>query len=333
MAATKTARKKAGTRRAGTDLFRRHPKNPVLTAGMWPYPVNSVFNPAAARVNGTTVLLARVEDHTGVSHLTAARSRDGATGWKIDSSPTLAPDPERHPEELFGIEDPRATWLEERGQWAVAYTAVSRQGPLVSLAVTEDFKRFRRLGPVLRPSDKDAALFPRRFGGSWAMLHRPTIDPGGPAHIWISFSPDLRHWGGSRIVMEAREGTWWDAGKIGLCAQPLETPEGWLILYHGVKRTASGSLYRVGLALLDLDEPWRVLRRSAGWVMGPEAPYEREGDVEYVVFPCGWLHDASRGELRVYYGAADTRVAMATASMKEVLAYIKGCPAGEGGPE
>lgn len=318
----------AGKRYHDEELFRRHEDNPILTPENWPYPVNTVFNPAAAQVGADTVLLVRVEDRFGVSHLTAARSRDGKTGWVVDKSPTLPPDPKNYPEELLGIEDPRTTRLPELKAWAVTYTSFSADGPLVSLALTKDFRKFKRLGPVLRPVDKDAALFPRRIGGRWAMIHRPVLSPSQPAQMWMSFSPDLKHWGGSRIIMRTRAGNAWDGAKLGLCPQPLETPEGWLILYHGVRETCSGHIYRVGLALLDLKEPWKVIRRSRNWVLSPLAPYERSGDVNNVVFPCGWLHDKASDELRVYYGGADTCVALACASMKEVLGYIRKCPAG-----
>ncbi|MFH1619931.1 MAG: glycosidase [bacterium] len=308
------------------NLFRRYEGNPILTPDAWPYPVNTVFNPAAAPVGGETLLLVRVEDRFGISHLTVARSKDGKTGWVIDKFPTLPADPKNHPEEALGIEDPRITWLPELKVWAVTYTAYSGDGPLVSLAVTKDFKNFKRMGPVLRPVDKDAALFPVRIGGRWTMIHRPVLNPKRPAHMWMSFSPDLKHWGDSRIFMRTRSGNAWDGDKLGLCPQPLETPHGWLILYHGVRKTCSGNIYRVGLALLDLKKPWKVLRRSRDWVLAPLAPYEKFGDVGDVIFSGGWIYDRTSDELRVYYGGADTCVALATASMKDVLGYIKKCP-------
>ena len=140
------------------------------------------------------------------------------------------------------------------------------------------------------PEDKDAALFPRRFDGRWAMIHRPSPLRGG-AHMWLSYSPDLRHWGDHKLLIEARDGAWWDAGKIGLGPPPLETPQGWLVMYHGVRVTSDGPIYRVGLALLDLEDPGKLLHRTDTWVFGPEAPYEITGDVGRVVFPCGWVHD------------------------------------------
>jgi len=310
----------------GYELFQRHPDNPILTVSSWPYRANSVFNAAAAEVNGKILLLARVEDYRGISHLTAARSEDGITNWQIDSAPTLKPEPEKYPEELWGIEDPRITRIEDMGKWAICYTAYSKGGPLVSLALTSNFKTFRRLGPVMPPEDKDAALFPVKFNGLWAMLHRPVPRSSMlGAHIWISFSPNLKHWGEHQEIIQAREGGWWDANKIGLCSPPLETKAGWLILYHGVRTTASGSIYRLGLALLDLENPLKVIRRTDEWIFGPKAHYEREGDVDDVVFPCGWVK--KDGKVLIYYGAADSRLCLATADLDELVKYVLECPA------
>jgi beta-1,4-mannooligosaccharide/beta-1,4-mannosyl-N-acetylglucosamine phosphorylase len=310
---------------ADSSLFHRYSGNPILTAASLPYRANSVFNPGAVQVGDETVLLLRVEDMRGISHLTVARSPNGFDNWQIDAEPSLQTAPDRHPEEVWGIEDPRITWLPEDGEWAITFTAYSRRGPLVSLALTSDFRTFRRMGPTMPPDDKDAALFPRRFDGRWAMIHRPTPVRGG-ANIWVSYSPDLRHWGDLSLILDAREGAWWDAGKIGLGPPPLETPDGWLLMYHGVHLTASGSLYRCGLALLDLEEPRRVLRRTDEWVLGPGEAYERVGDVVGVVFPCGWILAPDGDELRVYYGAADTSGAVATASLSEILASLRELP-------
>ena len=307
------------------ELFQRYSGNPILTVEDWPYKANSVFNAAAADVGGETILLARVEDYRGISHLTAARSRDGIKGWQIDESPTLRPEPENYPEEIWGVEDPRLTWIAEMKKWAICYTSFSKGGPLVSIAMTEDFKSFERLGPVMAPEDKDAALFPVKFNGLWAMLHRPT--PRSAllgAHIWISFSPDLRHWGQHREIIFAREGGWWDANKIGLCTPPMKTEEGWLILYHGVRTTASGSIYRLGLILLDLENPAKVLRRTDEWIFGPKTVYEREGDVDDVVFPCGWVKKDNK--IFIYYGAADSRICLATADFQELMDFVLKCP-------
>ena len=310
------------TPKRGYDvLLHRHPGNPILTAADWPYPAHTVFNAGAARLaDGTTLLLCRVEDRRGHSHLCAARSRNGVDGWTIDPEPTLRAEPERYPEELWGIEDPRITFLEEMGKYAVAYTAYGRGGPGVALALTDDFRRFERYGLIMQPDDKDAALLPKRIDGSFALVHRPMTDSG--AHIWISFSPDLTNWGGHKLLLPARKGSWWDANKVGLSPPLIETPEGWLMLYHGVRHTAAGCLYRIGVALLAFDRPEHCLARGDSWIFGPETPYERQGDVGYVTFPCGYTIGGDGDALNIYYGAGDTCVALATASIRELLRWL-----------
>jgi predicted GH43/DUF377 family glycosyl hydrolase len=303
-------------------LFRRHPENPILTAADWPYPANTVFNAGATLLpDGSTLLLCRVEDRSGLSHLCAARSLNGVDGWEIDPQPTLLPDPGRYPEELWGIEDPRITYVPELDQYVVAYTSYSRSGPGVSLALTKDFKRFERHGVVVPPEDKNAALFPRRIGGYWALIHRPVTALG--AHIWISYSPDLRYWGRHKLILETRRGGWWDSYKIGLGPPPIETQEGWLVLYHGVRQTATGAVYRLGAVLFDLEELEHCLLRGDRWIFGPEEPYERFGDVDNVVFPCGYILEPDGDTIRLYYGAADTCIALATGSLRALLDWLK----------
>jgi predicted GH43/DUF377 family glycosyl hydrolase len=172
----------------------------------------------------------------------------------------------------------------------------------------------------MQPDDKDAALLPRRIDGNFALIHRPMADSG--AHIWVSFSPDLRNWGGHKLVLPARRGAWWDANKVGLSPPLIETPRGWLMIYHGVRTTASGSLYRLGIALFALDSPDHCLLRGDSWIFGPEAPYEREGDVGNVAFPCGYTIGADGDTIHLYYGAADTSVALAKGSVRRLLNWL-----------
>lgn len=303
-------------------LFKRSAQNPILRAVNWPYLAHTVFNPGAIRLkDGSTLLLCRVEDRRGHSHLCAARSANGEDGWEINPLPTLAPDVANHPEEAWGVEDPRIVYLVEFDRYAVTYTSYSHRGPGVSLALTDDFKHFERFGQIMPPENKDAALLPRRINGRWALIHRPVNGFG--AHMWLSFSPDLRHWGDHSPVLEARQGAWWDANKIGLSPPPIETEKGWLVFYHGVKQTGAGCLYRMGVALFDRDDPRRCLLRGSEWVFGPEEPYELFGDVGYVVFPCGVILADDRDTLFLYYGAADSSIALATGSIREILIWLE----------
>ena len=308
----------------------RYEGNPIISQEDIPFRCNTVFNAGAVKVRDEYVLLLRIELTDGRSCLGVGRGEDGYH-FEIEDEPVMMPADEEpfKTYEARGVEDPRITHVPESGDYMVAYTAYGEAGPLVSLARTRDFKRFERLGAVMPPENKDAALFPVRFGGRWAMIHRPYGAGHEPAaaHMWISFSPDLKHWGDSRILMRARHGGWWDANKIGLSPPPLETPAGWLVLYHGVRATASGKIYRLGIALLDRDDPTRVLLRGDHWVFGPGEAYERLGDVQQVVFPCGWVLNGD--ELRLYYGGADTCIALATASLAEVLDYLQTMPAYE----
>jgi len=304
------------------ELFRRHKLNPILTAADWPYPINSVFNPGATLLpDGTTLLLCRVECRRGLSHFSVARSVHGVSDWQIDPQPTLMPEPDKFPEELWGIEDPRITFVPELSKYAIVYTAYTRDGPGVALALTEDFRDFERYGVIMPPENKDAALLPHRIGGNWALIHRPVSAPR--AHMWISYSPDLHHWGSHKLMMEARRGSWWDANKIGLSPPPIETPQGWLVIYHGVKHTAAGCIYRLGLALFDLQSPERCLKRANEWVFGPEEPYEQHGDVGNVVFPCGYTIAPDGDTLNLYYGAADTSIGLATGSLRAMLEWLE----------
>ncbi len=306
------------------ELFRRDAANPILTAADFPRMVNTVFNPAATVFEGETLLLVRVEFRSGLSHLAVATSSDGRSDWTIDHHRRFEARIDTF-EEQWGIEDPRITRVGD--DYMIVYTGYSAGGPLVCLATTRDFRTYERHGVLMSPEDKDAALFPEQFGGRWALIHRPVPRADLGAHVWLSWSPDLRHWGDASVLLEARRGGWWDANKVGLGPPPLLTSDGWLICYHGVKTTASGSIYRLGLALLDRDDPTRVVQRGNEWVFGPHAPYERQGDVPDVVFPCGWILRDDGDTLDLYYGAADSVICLATASVRDLLDHVHGHPA------
>lgn len=309
------------------DLFRRDPGNPILSTMHWPYPAHTVFNPGAIRLkDGRTLILARVESRQGLSHMTKAISPNGVDQWEIDHGPTFVPDLKNFPEEKWGVEDPRIVYVEELEEYVITYTAYSENGPQVALARTKDFESFQRVGAVTLPEDKDAALFPRMIGGKFVMVHRPySATLGNKANMYVSFSPDpeLRAWGESTLMLEAREGGWWDARKVGLANPPIETSEGWLVLYHAVRTNVAGGLYRVGAALFDLDDPTKLIYRGSEWIFGPHTYYEMAGDVGMVVFPCGHTLDEDGDTINLYYGAADTSVGLATGSIKQLLQWLK----------
>ncbi len=306
------------------ELFTRLSTNPILGPTDLPFQANAVFNPGATTYKGKTLLLMRVEHRTGLSSFMVATSEDGLTRWTVESDLCLEPQLDTF-EEQWGIEDPRITKIGD--EYYVVYVGYSSAGPLVLLATTKDFITWDRRGVLMTPDDKDAALFPVRFGDRWALIHRPL--PSGPglgAHVWMSFSPDLRHWGDATVLLPARRGGWWDANKIGLGPPPLLTDEGWLICYHGVRVTASGSIYRLGLALLDEKDPSKVIARGNEWIMGPSADYERSGDVGDVVFPCGWVLREDGETLHMYYGASDSVVCVAEAKLSELLSHLERHP-------
>jgi predicted GH43/DUF377 family glycosyl hydrolase len=284
-----------------------------------------VFNPGAIRFNDEVLLLVRVEDRQGYSHLTLARSKDGRTNWQIDPKPTLESD-RRFGEDVFGLEDPRIVWVEERQEYVITcvsfFADVVGEPPGISLIATKDFSTFQRLGRPLMPPNKDASLFSKTFKGRYALMHRPVIE--GRADIWVSFSPDMKHWGEHRALIHARHRSW-DVDKIGLGPPPIETKEGWLIIYHGSRITASGGLYRIGLALLDL-ETLEITHRSKEWVFAPKEYYEMVGDVDNVIFPCGTVVKEDTDELLVYYGAGDSVVGLAIADLGNIITYMKSCP-------
>ena len=301
------------------DHFTRYPGNPIITFDSMPYRCHAVFNPGAVLAGDETILLLRVEDLEGASHITIARSRDGVTGWTIDPKPLLSPNHDHGGSyEEYGCEDPRVTYLDDIGKWIIAYTAYSPMGAGVALALTSDFVTVERLGLTLAPNNKDAAVFPGKIGGKYWMLHRPAA--GEIEHIWVTDSPDLRHWGHPTMLLNERGGPWWDSLKVGASTIPIRTDQGWLILYHGVKNFPVGPAYRLGAPLEHLQNPRRLIARLPYWILAPREYYETTGQVPNVVFPCG--HTLVGDELRLYYGAADTCVCLASGSLQEILCSL-----------
>lgn len=301
------------------ELFERSTHNPLIKPSDIPYPCDCVCNPAAIKVNGETVLLLRVIDQEGSSHITVARSADGLTNWRIDDKPLLAPGDRDLVYETYGCEDPRVVYLEDRQEYAITYTGFSPLGASVCLALSKDFRTAHRLGLILPPNNKDGSLFPRQINGKYHILHRPAL--GSMEHIWVAESDNLIYWGRPWVIIEERGGPWWDGEKVGGGPPPIETAEGWLIIYHGVQQTSHGPIYRVGLALLELENPRKVIRRLPRWVFGPKAEYESTGLIPGVVFPTGTTVDGD--DIRLYYGAADTRIAVAEGKISVLLDALR----------
>jgi len=271
--------------------FVRVGQGPILTRRDLPFTANAVFNPGVAETDGEVVLLLRIEDRQGLSHVRVARSANGVDSWKIADQPILQPDHPDFPYEEWGCEDARVTQIGPR-EWLIAYCAFSRYGPAVALATTTDLVSAKRLVT------------------------------GGGEHIWYSRSEgDFFHWCDPGILMPEGGGPWWDGLKIGCGVPPIKTKHGWLLIFHGVKDMAGNPIYRLGLALLDLEDPRKVLFRSSESVFSPETEYETSGLIPNVVYTCGAL---LRGDqIWMYYGAADTVVGLAIANVKELLKFVE----------
>jgi predicted GH43/DUF377 family glycosyl hydrolase len=216
--------------------------------------------------------------------------------------------------EEFGIEDPRATEID--GHQYILYTAVSGYGHLIALAETKNFETFTRIAPVSEPGNKDGVLFPQKVGGLYARLDRPIGNEVGS--VWVSYSPDLVHWGRSEFVFGPRARCW-DSHRVGASAPPILTKFGWLEIYHGVKMTSAGPIYRAGAVMLAKDNPAKVLGRCLLPLLSPREDYERIGDVGNVVFACGAILEDD-DEVKLYYGAADTSICVATGHVEDIIA-------------
>jgi predicted GH43/DUF377 family glycosyl hydrolase len=250
---------------------------------------------------------------TVLSHLRVARSRDGER-FTVDPQPAIFP---TEPYEAYAAQDARLTEID--GTVYINYSAVSDHGIATALATTRDFVAYERHGLIFGPDNRNVCVFPERIGGSYCALHRPMhAVPIGRNSVWLARSPDLLHWGGHRRVMAPRQGAW-DDFRVGGGAPPIETPDGWLIVYHGANRA---DRYCLGVALLDRDDPSRVLARHAQPLLEPEMDYEKKGFFGNVVFTDGAV--VQNGFLRVYYGASDTVTCLADFELEAVLAALRG---------
>ena len=296
----------------------RYEKNPILTKDDVPFKVNSIFNPGVVKFNNTYLLLCRIEMPIGRSSLVIADSTDGIN-FKVCEKPILTPESHKDFYEYvnWGIEDARITRIENK--YFLTYTGYSKYQPVVILAETEDFKDFKIHGPISEPSNKDCAIFPEKINNYYWKIDRPSAEYR--RDIWISKSPDLLHWGGYKVLLEPEKGTW-ETDKIGSSSTPFKTKDGWLLLYHGVRSFGTGSIYKLGVVLLDLEKPWIVKGKSSEPILSPDEVYERVGDVNNVIFSNGWIIEEN-GDVKIYYSGADMNICLAETNVDYLLSLCK----------
>jgi beta-1,4-mannooligosaccharide/beta-1,4-mannosyl-N-acetylglucosamine phosphorylase len=299
----------------------RYSNNPVIPRDIFPTS-NSVFNSAVIPFKDGYAGVFRVDNTVREMKLHRGFSKD-AINWDIDPEPlTFECDDEEIGKFVYGY-DPRVVEIDGRFyvQWCNWY-----HGPTIGMAWTDDFETFYQLENAFLPFNRNGVLFPRKINGNYALMSRPSDTGHTPfGDIYYSESPDLTYWGKHRHIMSPM-GNSWSFTKIGGGPAPIETSEGWLLIYHGVLQSCSGFVYSAGVALLDLDEPWKVIGRAKPYILNPREYYECVGDVPNVVFPCATLCDADTGRLAIYYGAADTVVAMAFSYVDELVDFIKKNP-------
>ena len=293
------------------SIVKRYPKNPILTPDDVPYPVATVHNAGIVRHDGRYIMLFRSHLHNGRSIIGLAQS-DNGFDFKVKERPFLVPaeDGIFAEYEEFGIEDPRISHLED--YFTLTYSAYSRHGARIALARTRDFEKVERIALISQADMRNVVIFPEKFDDRYVRFDRPHSEIS-PWSIWISYSPDLIHWGDSRVIIKPLR-YHWDEMKVGPGAPPLKTKMGWLHIYHGVFKTMAGAVYRLGVALHDLEDPSMVTGVSDQWVLQPEDPWELTGYVPNVVFTCGAVPEED-GTVKIYWGGADKVMCAGTASI------------------
>lgn len=302
------------------DVIWRSQANPIINHDHIPSS-NSIFNSAVVPYKDGFAGVFRCDSKTRQMQLHRGYSADGVN-WDITPERLQFIPHDNRTHEIAKFEyayDPRVVWLEDRYYvtWCNGY-----HGPTIGVGYTHNFETFYQMENAYLPFNRNGVLFPRKINGKYAMLNRPSDNGHTPfGDIYYSESPDMVHWGRHRFVMGTANG--WQSTKVGAGPIPIETTSGWLLFYHGVLTSCNGFVYSFGAALLDLEEPWRVLYRSEPYLLAPQAPYERIGDVPNVAFPCAALTDAENGRIAIYYGGADTVVCLAFAYVDEVIAFVK----------
>jgi beta-1,4-mannooligosaccharide/beta-1,4-mannosyl-N-acetylglucosamine phosphorylase len=299
------------------DVLWRSTKNPIITRAAVPY-ANSIFNSAVVPFEDGFAGVFRCDNTARDMQIHAGKSIDGIH-WDIEPNRIQFKCEDKELGKFDYGYDPRVCWLEDRFYvtWCNGY-----HGPTIGVGYTHDFQTFYQLENAFLPYNRNGVLFPRKIQDKYAMYSRPS-DTGHTAFgdIFYSESPDMIHWGHHRHVMSPAGG--WQSTKVGAGPTPIETSEGWLMFYHGVLTSCNGYVYSFGVALLDLEQPWKVIHRSRPYLLNPREYYECVGDVPDVTFPCASLFDPPTGRLAIYYGGADTVTCLAFAKIDEVFEFLK----------
>lgn len=296
-------------------LVKRYEGNPILTKEDVPYEVATVHNAGIVKHDGEYIMIFRSHKLNGRSILGKAVSKDGYK-FTVDPEPFMTPSTNGDFKvyEEYGVEDPRIVFID--GEYLITYSAYSRYGVRIGLAKTRDFRSIERFSLITEADYRNVVIFPEKFNGLYARLDRPHSEIS-PWSVWISYSPDLRFWGESKLIMKPVQ-YHWDEMKIGPGAPPIKTKRGWLNIFHGVFPTMDGSVYRLGVALHDLNDPSKILGVADEWILQPEEVYEITGYVHNVVFTCGAV-DEPDGTIKLYWGGADKVMCVGTAVKDELV--------------
>jgi beta-1,4-mannooligosaccharide/beta-1,4-mannosyl-N-acetylglucosamine phosphorylase len=301
----------------GGGVLWRYSRNPIIPRNAIPTS-NSIFNSAVVPYNGGFAGVFRCDSQARDMNIHNGRSRD-AIHWEIAPEPIQFQGPDPEMARCVYRYDPRVCWLEDRYYvtWCNGY-----HGPTIGVGYTFDFETFHFLENAFLPYNRNGVLFPRKINGKYAMLSRPSDTGHTPfGDMFYSESPDLVHWGKHRFVMGPKGG--WQSTKVGAGPTPIETSAGWLLFYHGVLTSCNGFVYSFSAALLDLEQPWKVLYRAKPYLIAPWELYECVGDVPNVTFPCAALCDVPTGRLAIYYGCADTVTSLVFGYVDEVIDFVK----------
>jgi predicted GH43/DUF377 family glycosyl hydrolase len=296
-------------------LIKRYHNNPILTKDDVPYPVATIHNAGVVKFNDKYIMIFRSHKLNGRSILGKAESDDGFV-FKVDKEPFMVPAAEGIFKEYeeYGVEDPRIIYLDD--EYLITYSAYSRHGVRVGLAKTKDFKSIERFSLITEADYRNVVIFPEKFNGLYARLDRPHSEIS-PWSIWISYSPDLKYWGESKLIMKPVQ-YHWDEMKIGPGAPPVKTARGWLSIYHGVFPTMNGCVYRLGVALHNLEDPSQIIAVDDEWILQPEEVYEITGYVHNVVFTCGAVPEKD-GSIKIYWGGADKVMCVGIANIEDLV--------------